>query len=88
LIVKRDGKPWGIFTERDLLTKVIYKGESLNGFVGDFCSSPLIKIESNSSIHKAAKAMAKHHIRRLLVSDNEELSGIITARDLVEAYAI
>jgi len=88
LIVKKEGKPWGIFTERDLLTKVIYKGQSLSRSVSDFCSSPLIRIELSASIHKAAKIMTEHHIRRLPVSDNEELSGIITARDLVEAYAI
>jgi CBS domain-containing protein len=31
--------------------------------------------------------MAMKQIRRLPVVENEELHGIITARDLVEAYA-
>jgi CBS domain-containing protein len=32
--------------------------------------------------------MVSKHVRRLPVFDGEKLSGIITARDLVEAYAI
>jgi CBS domain-containing protein len=31
--------------------------------------------------------MTANHIRRLPIIDNSELVGIITARDLVEAYA-
>lgn len=88
VVITKEEKPWGIFTERDLLSKVIYKGESLDMPVIEFCSSPLVRIGSRKSIHKAAETMAKNHIRRLPVSDNDELLGIITARDLVEAYSL
>jgi CBS domain-containing protein len=32
--------------------------------------------------------MSEKHVRRLPVFDEERLAGIVTARDLVEAYAI
>ncbi|MEN3007023.1 MAG: CBS domain-containing protein [Candidatus Methanosuratincola petrocarbonis] len=88
LIVTKEGKPWGIFTERDLLSKVIYKEVSLEEEVQKFASSPLITIESDWSIHRAAMLMASRHVRRLPVLEDGELSGIITARDLVEAYSM
>jgi CBS domain-containing protein len=88
LIVEKSSKPWGIFTERDLLSKVIYKEGELTGKIEEYASSPLISIRSDSSIHSAAKLMVDRHVRRLPVFEGDKLSGIITARDLVEAYAL
>jgi CBS domain-containing protein len=88
VIVNKGGKPWGIFTERDLLTKVIYMGGSLDEVVEKYSSTPLITIGPDYSIHKAAKTMVAKHVRRLPVFEGNKLAGIITARDLVEAYAL
>jgi CBS domain-containing protein len=87
VIVNRKNEPWGIFTERDLLSKVIYKQEKLEKAIGEFSSSPLITIKPGFSIHKAARVMVEKHVRRLPVMEDSRLAGIITARDLVEAYA-
>jgi CBS domain-containing protein len=88
LIIEKGSKPWGIFTERDLLSKVIFKEGELGGEIESYASSPLIRIRPDYSIHAAAKLMVDKHVRRLPVFDGERLSGIITARDLVEAYAL
>ena len=88
LIVEKDSQPWGIFTERDLLTKVIYQEGELEGEIKSYASSPLVRIGHDCSIHEAAKLMVSKHVRRLPVFDGERLAGIITARDLVEAYAL
>ena len=87
VIVASKGKPKGIFTERDLLTTFLAKGKSLNVQVGKACSSPLITAPLGISVHKAASTMASKHVRRLPIAKRGELVGIITARDLVEAYA-
>ncbi|MGE5533848.1 MAG: CBS domain-containing protein [Bacillota bacterium] len=42
---------------------------------------------AGTSVHRAAASMALKHIRRLPVVKNDKFVGIITARDLVEAYA-
>ena len=88
VIIQKGGKPWGIFTERDLLTKVIYMGGNLDEVVEKYSSTPLITIGIDCSIHKAAQMMAAKHVRRLPVLERSKLTGIITARDLVEAYAL
>ncbi|UCH02722.1 MAG: CBS domain-containing protein [Candidatus Bathyarchaeota archaeon] len=87
VLVTRRGKPFGIFTERDLLTTFITRGKPLKTQVGKAVSSPLITIPSGTSIHQTALTMALKHIRRLPVVKNKEIVGIITARDLAEAYA-
>lgn len=85
IIIKR-GKPFGIFTERDLLTTFLTRGKSLKTKVGAAASSPLITIPV-TSIHQVALTMSLKHIRRLPVVANDKIVGIVTARDLVEAYA-
>jgi CBS domain-containing protein len=87
VIVTKRRKPFGIFTERDLLTTFLTRGKSLRTNVGSASSSPLITIPSGTSIHETALTMALKHIRRLPIMEKGKIVGIITARDLVEAYA-
>lgn len=87
IIVTSNKEPIGIFTERDLLTTFLVKGKSLVTKVGKEASSPLITAPIGTSVHRAAAIMVLKKIRRLPISTEENLVGIITARDLVEAYA-
>ena len=87
VVITSEGEPIGIFTERDLLTNFLASGKSVMIQVGEACSSPLVAIPSGISVHEAAYLMASKGTRRLPVVENKDLIGIITARDLVEAYA-
>lgn len=87
VIITSQGEPIGIFTERDLLTKFLAKDKSLMIEVGEACSSPLITAPLGISVHDAAVTMTSKQIRRLPITRERKLVGIITARDLVEAYA-
>jgi len=87
VIITKDGEPMGIFTERDLLTKFLSKDQSLIMEVGDACSYPLITAPIGISILDAALIMKTKHIRRLPITKNNKLVGILSARDLIEAYA-
>lgn len=87
VIVTRKGEPFGIFTERDLLTAFLAVGKALFTEVGPECSTPLITIPAGTSVHRTAATMALKHIRRLPVVKDGKIVGIITARDLVAAYA-
>ena len=88
IVITRQGKPFGIFTERDLLSKIIVEDKTLDIPVVEVASSPLITIPSGTSVHEAAATMAIKHIKRLPVAAPDgTLVGVITARDLVEAYA-
>jgi CBS domain-containing protein len=87
VIVTRDKIPVGIFTERDLLSTFMVRSRPLDTPVGAACSAPLKTAPAGISIHAAAKIMAAQHIRRLPLMKKKKIAGIITARDLVEAYA-
>jgi CBS domain-containing protein len=87
VIITRNKEPLGIFTERDLLTKFLAQDKSLKISVGEACSSPLITAPVTCSIHDAAALMTSKHIKRLPIIKDSTLIGILSARDLVEAYA-
>ena len=87
IIVTSNGEPIGIFTERDLLTKFLAQDQSLKIEVGNACSSPLITAPLGTSIHDAAAIMTSKHIKRLPITKEGKLVGLLSVRDLVEAYA-
>lgn len=87
VIITSNGTPTGIFTERDLLTKFLAEDQSLKIEVGKACSSPLITAPIGISIHDAAAIMTSKHIKRLPITKEGKMVGILSARDLVEAYA-
>jgi len=87
VIITSHGEPIGIFTERDLLTKFLARDRSLKIEVGKVCSSPLITAPIGISIHDAAAIMTSKRIKRLPITKDGKLEGMLSARDLVEAYA-
>jgi len=76
VIITRKGEPFGIFTERDLLTAFLATGRDLYTEVGPACSCPLINIPSGTSVHRAAATMALKHIRRLPIIKDDKFIGI------------
>jgi signal-transduction protein with cAMP-binding, CBS, and nucleotidyltransferase domain len=49
-------------------------------------SHPLISIDHASSAHEASEKMAEHGIRHLAVSDEGQIVGIISVRDLLRYF--
>lgn len=88
LIVTSQGKPAGIFTERDLLSKVALKRLKLDEIkVKDYMSAPLTFINPEFDLKEAARIMAQLKIRRLPVIKDEKLIGILTSSDITSALA-
>lgn len=89
VMVNKDDKSYGIFTERDLLTKVLSKEVSLDERVGDYCSNELITAKIGKigiTALEAADTMRIAKIKRLPLRSDDKVVGIVTARDLVELY--
>lgn len=87
VIVVADGMSYGIFTERDLIRRVLVPKRSLRTTVGEVVTAPLITGELGIDGRGAAKIMMENHIKRLPIFDKKRMVGIVTARDLVEAFA-
>jgi len=83
VFVKKDSSAMGIITDRDFAIKVAAKKYSLDTPVEKIASFPLETIGPNESILDAAKQMAVKKIRKLAVSENNKVVGIITSSDVI-----
>ena len=87
ILVKRNGSPSGIITDRDFAIKVAAKGLSLDTPVEKIATFPLVTISFDESILDAAKVMSDKKIRKLAVVESGKIVGIITTTDLVKKLA-
>ncbi len=84
LVVVEGEEIKGIFTERDLISRVIAKELDLKKTTVEevMTKAPLVTITPDADVAEAALLMIKKKIRRLPVVENGKLIGIITAADL------
>jgi len=85
ILVTENAKFIGILTERDLLKKVVATGldpkkETVKGIM----SSPLITIDSEADLEAANSLMERNRIRRLPITINGRIEGIITSRTILK----
>ena len=83
----RDRVPVGIITERDVVRVLGELNPALlQTPLRMLMSKPLITIEQSASINDATNIMNSKKIRRLVVVDgNNEMTGILTQRDIFNA---
>ncbi len=87
VLVKENEHLVGIVTDRDFATKIAANNLPLDTPVEKIMSSPIITINYDQSISAAAEIMTSKKIRKLAVSDNGEIVGLITSTDLVNQLA-
>ena len=83
VLVKKDGHLNGIITDRDYATKIVSHNLSSDTSVETVMSSPLVTINYDESISAAAHRMTTKKIRKLAVTDNGNIVGLVTSTDLV-----
>ncbi|MDC0927634.1 CBS domain-containing protein [Nitrosopumilus sp.] len=83
VLVKKDDHLSGIITDRDYATKIVSHNLSSDTSVETVMSSPLVTINYDESISAAAQRMTSKKIRKLAVTDNGIIIGLVTSSDLV-----
>ena len=87
IFIKENETFVGIITDRDFATKIAANNLPFETPVEKIMSSPLITIDQNESIPTAAAMMTNKQIRKLAVSDNDAIVGILRSIDLVKYLA-
>ena len=83
LVVINDGIPQGVLSESDFVRKVAAEDKKSSGIkVSDIMSYKFRSVDPTTTIEDAVQKMLNKNIRRLLVTDNEKLVGVITQTDL------
>jgi len=84
IIVVQGDRPVGIITERDILRRIVepcIAPETLTA--RHVMTSPVLTINETVSIEEAARFMVKKRVKKLPVTNNQKLVGIITFTDIV-----
>ena len=82
LVFDASEKVYGIVTGKD----IVYRAVALNNLqinVGQIASKPLMTITKDADIEEAASIMGNKQIRRLIVTNNSEIIGMVSEHDLV-----
>jgi signal-transduction protein with cAMP-binding, CBS, and nucleotidyltransferase domain len=88
LLVK-DGETFvGIITETDLTRKIVAQGlQDKNPCVREIMTAPLQTIDCHEPIVDANQLMANKRVRHLAVTENDQVVGMLSVRDLIHYYA-
>lgn len=75
----------GIFSERDLLVKVAAKDIDCSAAkVKDCMTSPVKSADINLSVFDAQNLMIENHVRRVPITREGKVVGIVSARNIME----
>jgi CBS domain-containing protein len=82
VMVLGEGHTAGLFSERDLLTRVVLKGlDPRTTPVSAVMSTDLVYVTPQTPIHEAMAVMTERRCRHLPVMDGERLAGLVSIGD-------
>lgn len=88
LVVTHEGRVVGLFTERDLLRRVV--GQALDPRqlpLAEVCTRNLVTIGHESTCEEAIRLMRANLCRRLVVNRGENFYGMLSMSDVASAMA-
>lgn len=87
-VVLRGSDPVGIVTERDVVDLVANGADPSATAVREIMSEPVVTMDAEESLAHAAERMGTETIRHLVVTDGEEVFGVLAANDILTARAV
>lgn len=88
VVVLRGSTVVGIFTERDMLYRVVAEARNpAETQVGEMMTTPVTSCNPSSTLKECASMMTNRRMRHIPVIENGTLTGIITSGDII-AYKV
>jgi CBS domain-containing protein len=83
VLVIEDGQPVGIFTERDVLRRVVDPGRDPAATrIGDVMTTDLVCVRPETTVQEAMAVISERRCRHLPVLDGDRLTGLVSIGDL------
>jgi CBS domain-containing protein len=82
--VLRDGALVGVFSERDLMRRVVVEGrDPARTRVADVMTENPLTVEPNTDLETCRFLMRRHGFRHLPVCEDQQLRGMVSMRDVI-----
>jgi CBS domain-containing protein len=86
LIEDSNGQMLGIFTERDLMTRVIAKGLDPDAtLLGEVMTTEVFTTGPEDSVQEVRRQLRERHIRHVPVVEEGSVIAVLSVRDLIRA---
>ena len=86
LVVDDQGLLQGIFTERDLMTRVVVEGlDARTTKLRDVMTREVFSVERDQKVCEVRSELQRRHIRHLPVVDQGRVVGMLSLRDILRA---
>ena len=85
--VIRDGKVAGAITRHTLLTELLSEKMLARKRVSEVMTYPVESIDLGSSVGQARSVLRRHNIRRLVVTSNGKIEGLLSVFDLASSIS-
>ena len=74
----------GVITDRDIIVEALSNKASENDLIDKYLTSNIITIEQNKTVEEAIDLMGNKKIRRLIVTNNNKITGVISLADIIK----
>jgi trk system potassium uptake protein TrkH len=86
IVQNEKGEYVGIITDSDILDKIVMRGEDSDQVsLKTIMSSPIITISAKANVRDALELMRLNNVKRIPVTDNVHILGIVTQEGLAHA---
>lgn len=83
VIVTEENSVCGMVTDRDIVVRGLAgDGDPSSMRIGDICSRDLVAVNADANIDEAVQLMRTHALRRLPVTRDGQLAGVVSIGDL------
>lgn len=77
---------YGLITYTNIVKTVIAESGDIDLLnVYDVCAKPALTVGKSLAVRHVAEMMSQHRVKRILVVEDNDLAGLVTMDDLVEA---
>ena len=87
IVDDEEKESFGIVTDSTLRRNIIYKNYDKNGPIGPIALRPIITIDHNDFLFNALIKLTKNSIKRIVVTKEGEIIGILEQLDLLSYFA-
>src|SRR3954463_16022673 len=84
VLVVENGEVQGIVTDRDIVVRVLAKGNGADASVREACTTDIETVAPDASIEDAIRKMEQGKVRRLPVVEDGKPVGVVSLGDLAQ----